>query len=65
MTKTLTMKYKSQLQEKYAAVSANSMIASLNSFLCFTGLDSCCVKQFKVQWKIYCSEEKELPREEP
>lgn len=64
ITKTLTMEYKSQLQENYAAVSANSMIASLNSFLRFIGLESCCVKQFKVQRKIYCPEEKELTRDE-
>lgn len=64
ITKALTMEYKLQLREKYAAVSANSMIASLNSFLRFAGLDSCCVKQFKLQRKIFCSEEKELTREE-
>lgn len=29
VTKALTMEYKSQLQEEYAAASANSMIASL------------------------------------
>ncbi len=64
VTKALTMEYKSQLQENYAAVSANSMIASLNSFLRFIGLECCCVKQFKVQQKVYCSEEKELSRDE-
>lgn len=64
VTKALTMEYKSQLQENYAAVSANSMIASLNSFLRFIGLENCCVKQFKVQRKIYCPEEKELTRDE-
>lgn len=64
ITKALTMEYKSQLQEEYAAASANSMIASLNSFLRFVGLENCCVKQFKVQQKTYCPEEKELTREE-
>ena len=64
VTKALTMEYKSQLQENYAAVSANSMIASLNSFLRFIGYENCCVKQFKVQRKIYCPEEKELTRDE-
>ena len=62
--KLLTMEYKSKLQEDYAVASANSMLASLNSFLRFVSLESCCVKQFKVQQKIYCSEEKELSREE-
>ena len=62
--KLLTMEYKSKLQEDYAVASANSMLASLNSFLRFVSLESCCVKQFKEQQKIYCSEEKELSREE-
>lgn len=64
ISKGLTIEYKSQLQENYAIASANSMIAALNSFLRFAGLDACCVKQFKVQRKIYCPEEKELSREE-
>lgn len=64
ITKALTIEYKSHLQENYAAVSANSMIASLNSFLRFIVLEDCCVKQFKVQRKAYCSKEKELTREE-
>lgn len=62
--KPLTIEYKSKLKEDYAVASANSMIASLNSFLRFVGLESCCVKQFKVQQKVYCSEEKELSRDE-
>lgn len=62
--KTLTMEYKLKLREEYAASSANSMIASLNSFLRFVKMDKCCIKQFKIQRKIYCSEEKELSREE-
>jgi len=64
ITKTLTMEYKSKLLESYTAVSANSMIASLNSFLRFVGLESCRVRQFKVQRKIYRPAEKELTREE-
>lgn len=64
VTKTLTMEYKSKLLESYTAVSANSMIASLNSFLRFVGLENCRVRQFKVQRKIYRPAEKELTREE-
>ena len=40
------------------------MLAALNSFLGFVGWDDCCVKQFKVQKKAYCPEEKELTKEE-
>ncbi len=64
MDKALTMEYKAQLQENYAVSSANSMLASLNCFLRFVGLPSCCVKQFKVQRQTYCPEEKELTRDE-
>jgi len=64
ISKSLTLEYKLKLQEAYAIVSANSMIASMNSFLRFIGLTVCCVKQFKVQRKVYCSEDKELTREE-
>lgn len=62
--KTLTIEYKEALRQEYAIASANSMIASLNSFLRFIGLPDCCVRQFKVQRQTYCSEEKELTREE-
>ena len=61
VTKALTMEYKSQLQENYAAVSANSMIASLNSFLRFIGYENCCVKQFKVQRKSIARKKKSSP----
>lgn len=62
--KTITLKYKEMLEEKYAATSANSMIASLNAFLRFVGWTECCVKQLKVQRMVYCPEEKEITREE-
>lgn len=62
--KSLILEYKSELAEKYAIASANSMIAALNAFLRFINLDECCVKQFKVQKKVYCSEEKELTKAE-
>ena len=57
--KTLTLEYKAALEKEYAVTSANSMLAALNSFLGFVGWDDCCVKQFKVQKKAYCPEEKE------
>ena len=62
--KTLTLEYKAALEKEYAVTSANSMLAALNSFLGFVGWDDCCVKQFKVQKKAYCPEEKELTKEE-
>ena len=62
--KTLTIEYKTFLEKEYAMASANSMIAALNSFLRFIGWDECCIKQFKVQKKTYCSENDELTKAE-
>ncbi len=58
------MAYKQKLGDSYAIASANSMIAALNSFLRFCGWHDLCVKQFRVQRQVYCSEEKELTRAE-
>lgn len=40
------------------------MIAAVNAFLRFMGWMDCCIKQFKVQKKAFCSEEKELTKAE-
>ena len=64
ISKLLTMEYKHELEKKYAVTSANSMLAALNTFLEFAGWHDCRVKQFKVQRQTYCSEEKELSRDE-
>lgn len=62
--KPLTIEYKAFLEVQYAPASANSMIAAMNSFLRFVGWTDCCVKQFKVQKKTYCSQEAELTKTE-
>lgn len=62
--KTLTLQYKEWLRQEHAVSSANSMIAALNSFLRYNGWYDCCIKRFKVQRQIYCSEEKELTKAE-
>ena len=62
--KRLTIAYKTQLERKYTPTSANSMLASLNSFLRFMGWQDCCVRHFKLQKKTYCSEKEELTQEE-
>lgn len=64
ITKALVIEYKDELGQNYAVSSANSMIAALNYFLKYCGLESCLVKQFRMQKQVYCSEEKELTREE-
>lgn len=62
--KPLVMEYKKHLCENYATASANSMIAALNAFLRFLGWHELCVKQLRVQREAYCSEQKELSRDE-
>lgn len=57
--------YKNQLlAENYAVRSINSMLASINCLLCFLGLPDFKVKSIKLQRQMYCSEEKELTKEE-
>ena len=62
--KTLVLEYKAELVHNYALTSANSMLAALNAFLRFAGWLDCTVKQFKIQKKAFCSEEKELSKAE-
>ena len=62
--KAVVMEFKTSLVEKYEVASANSMIAAVNAFLRFMGWVDCCIKQFKVQKKTFCSEEKELTKVE-
>lgn len=62
--KKVTLAYKAYLEEKYAASSANSMLAAINAMFKFLGWQDLCVKQFKVQRRAFIPEEKELTREE-
>ena len=64
VSKTVVMSFKTSLVGKYEVTSANSMIAAVNAFLRFVGWEDCCIKQFKVQKKVFCSEEKELTKAE-
>ena len=65
VTKEKVITYKNKLlSENYAVRSVNSVLASLNSLFSFLGWQDCKVKSIKLQRQIYCSEEKELKREE-
>ncbi len=65
ITKELTIAYKRDLPSKgYAVISANSMLASLNSFLSFCGRSDCRVKLYRVQKKTYLTANKELSKAE-
>ncbi len=56
--------YKDELTKKYSPQSVNCAIASLNSFFKFCGREELCQKRLRVQRMVYCSEERELRREE-
>lgn len=60
--KAMILEYKANLAKEYAVTSANSMLAAMNTFLRFIGFSNLCVKQFKVQRKTYCTENKELTK---
>ena len=65
ITKELTIAYKRDLPTKgYAVISANSMLASINSFLTFCGRSDCKVKLYRVQKKTYLAANKELSKAE-
>ena len=65
VSKEITVDFKKALEEqKYAVRSINSMLASLNSFLSFLGWTDCKVKTLRCQKEVYCSEDKELRKDE-
>lgn len=64
LSKEKTLEYKCMLERRYATASANSMLAAMNAFLRFLGMDHCCVKSFRVQRKVYSSEKEELTQKE-
>lgn len=65
ITKELVLAWKEALVAKeYTARSINSMLAGLNSLLCFMGMAECKVKNLKTQRQTYCPEDKELTKAE-
>ena len=58
------LKYKSEISEKYAPTSVNSIISSLNSFFVFMQWHELKVKTLKVQKQIFLSGDKELTKSE-
>lgn len=64
LTKTELLAYKAILMEKYAPVSVNSAIASLNGFFLYNKWFDLKIKNLKIQRKIFCQSEKELTKAE-
>ena len=48
----------------YRPATINSMLAALNTFLRFIGLEDCRVRALRVQRRLFQSEERELSRQE-
>ena len=64
VSKETVMRFKEHLGTEYEKTSANSMISAVNCWLKFSGNNSLCVKQFRIQKKPFSPEEKELSKEE-
>ncbi len=64
LTKELVTEYKKKLMGKYAPVSVNTAIASLNRFFEFVGAKDMKVKTLKIQRKIFTDNERELSKHE-
>ena len=64
VNKERVVAYKGELETRYAVRSANSKIASLNSFFRFRERRDLCVRQFRLQKPVCCAPEKELMKEE-
>ena len=64
LSKRLVVAYKKELVARYSPVSANSMIAAVNSFLAFSGNPEMRIGQIRVQSRTYCSEDEELTKPE-
>lgn len=63
-TKSVLLEWKESLMQKYAAISVNTMLAGINTFLRFMGWEDFKLKPLKRQRALFCQEDKELTREE-
>lgn len=64
LTHQAALQYKAELLTRFAASSVNSMLAALNSFFRAIGRQDCRVRQVRVQYQTYCSEDRELSAQE-
>lgn len=64
INKSVVLEYKKLLCEKYAPVSVNSVLSSLNSLFMFMNWFDLKVKTLKIQRRIFSDKEKELTKSE-
>ena len=63
LEKSAVLEYKNELCQKYAPRSVNSMLASINSFLEFVGINDAKVKNIKIQAHIFIDSKKGTDQE--
>lgn len=56
--------WKTALRKKFSPVTANGALAAVNGFFKYNGWPDCRVKFFKVSCNVFCTEQKELTKEE-
>ena len=64
LDKSLVLRYKKEIIEKYAPASVNSMLSSINSFFAYMEWYELRVKALRVQKQIFANKEKELTKSE-
>lgn len=64
LSKKSALMYKSDLVERYAPASVNSMIAAANSFFKFLGKPELSIKQLRIQKRTYLGANEELTRDD-
>ncbi len=64
LSKELMKEYKESLSRSYRPASVNSMIASVNRFLRWCGMDRCTVRAVRVQQETFRTNERELSQAE-
>ncbi len=64
LVKSVVLKYKAELCERYAPASVNAALSSLNRFFDFCGWHELKVKNLKIQRQIFATTEKELTKAE-
>ena len=64
LSKGALLEWKETLIENYAPASVNSMLAAVNGFLRFCGLNELRLRKLKIQKALFLSEDKELTKAE-
>ncbi len=64
INKTKVLEYKKELIKKYAPLSVNSILSSMNSFFEYNQWHECKVKTLKIQKQIFANKDKELTKAE-